>query len=144
MLTVDFNDTYNNFSQAIIPKIYSKAGEVYDPMALDPKHITLKYALIHNSRTATLSKKPLQLNEYTDLDDGSDYEALQLEMRKLHAVSQNQRRGSGDGLENRTLHLHATLVKPNRGRLSENDSSDGSSSKKNNVSLTFRLFVNKL
>jgi hypothetical protein len=141
MLKVDFNDTYNNFYQAIIPKIYAKAGEVYDQMSFDPQNITLKYALITNTRAASLSKKPLQLNEYCDLDDASDFEALQLEMRRLHSVGQ-QRRGASDSLDNRTLQFHATLIKPNRTQLesSDNDSNNELDLKQDNVSLTFWTF----
>ena len=140
MIKVNFNDTYDNFYQAIIPKLYSKTGEAYDPMTFDQKLVTLKYALITNTHAISLSKKPLQLHEYCDLDDDSDYEALQLKMRRLHEVSQNQRRGSNDGLNNRSLQFHATLVKPNRGQLSESNSSGGSNGRTTNVSFMLWTF----
>jgi len=140
MIKVNFNDTYDNFYQAIIPKLYSKTGEAYDLMTFDRKLVTLKYALITNTRAISLSKKPLQLHEYCDLNDDSDYEALQLKMRRLHEVSQNQRRRSNDGLNNRSLQFHATLVKPNRGQLSESNSSGGSNGRTTNVSFMLWTF----
>ena len=82
-------------------------------MNFDPTNVILKYMLIINSHATSLSKKPLQLHKDSFVDDGSDYEVLQLEMRRLHRISQNQHCGSGDKLDNHTFQLRATLVKSN-------------------------------
>ena len=57
MATLDFNLDYKDFSDALYPLLYQKAGEVYDPMGFKCSNLKLKYALAYKS---PLSKYLLQ------------------------------------------------------------------------------------
>lgn len=103
VIPLDFNLEFEPFNEVLLPLIHTKAGEIYDPVNYDPTNLSLKYAIIPNSRAQQLSKKPLSLNEYCDLDDELDYMTLQLEIRKLLSA-----RGQ---LDKHTLQIHATIIK---------------------------------
>jgi hypothetical protein len=120
MVSMDFNLSYNDFNDFILPLIHNKAKERYDPLDFDPASLSLKYSIIPTTRVGTLSKKPLQLGDYCDFDDESDYIVLQDEIKNLLS----QGRKSEQTLGKNTLILHATLIKSSdnaRHRVTEND-----------------------
>jgi hypothetical protein len=98
---LDFNLDYKDFGDVLYPMLYQKAGEVYDPMGFERTNLKLKYAWLTKARLANVSQKPLQQNDYLDLDDASDYTALQLDLQTKHS----QRTGLDCSLQ-----FHATLV----------------------------------
>lgn len=101
MATLDFNLEYKDFGDVLYPLLYQKAGEVYDPMGFERTNLKLKYAWLTKARLANVSQKPLQQNDYLDLDDASDYTALQLDLQTKFS----QRTGLDSSLQ-----FHATLI----------------------------------
>jgi len=101
MATLDFNLDYKEFGNVLYPLLYQKAGEVYDPMGFERTNLKLKYAWLTKARLANVSQKPLQQNDYLDLDDASDYIALQLDLQTKFSKR--------TGLDS-SLQFHATLV----------------------------------
>jgi hypothetical protein len=108
LVSLDFNEDFDQFNYTVLPIIHAKAGEKYDPVDFDPKYLKLKYTIVLNTRVAVLSKKPLLPNEYYDLDDNSDYDALRDEIR---IILSSQARGSAEHLQKHTIMIHATLTK---------------------------------
>jgi hypothetical protein len=107
IVSLDFNLDFDEFNEILLPLIHAKAGETYDPINFNPASLSLKYSIIPTARITTLSKKPLHLSDYCDLDDDLDYNVLQGEIKNL--LSQGRR--SSDHLGKNTLTMHATLIK---------------------------------
>jgi len=151
VVALDFNLDYDDFNDDLFPVIYQKAGETYDPMAFEREYLKLKYAWISKVQFATLSKKPLLPHEYCDLDDASDYLALQLELQTKSA--HRSRRGS-EGPDS-YFQIHATIIKASvlasprtqladAGNLSQSDISDSQLPGRNHVSFPCLMFADKL
>ena len=108
VICLNFNLNYEQFSAIVLPLIHAKARQMQNPANFDPENLSLKYVFIPNCRLSALSDKPLALDEYCDLDDESDYDALQLEIRRLASFCG---RRSTASLDTHTLQLHASIVK---------------------------------
>ena len=103
---LDVNVEYDMFKHKLYDTIHKKAAIEYDAFGFH-ENISLKYAWTQKKRVMANNpkQKPLSANEFTDLDDESDYDALQQEVRAT-----SHRRKSGETIDDMVLSIHASVV----------------------------------
>ena len=103
---LDVNVDYDMFKHKLYDTIHKKAAIEYDAFGFH-ENISLKYAWTQKKRVMgnNPKQKPLNANEFMDLDDESDYDALQQEVRAT-----SYRRKSGETIDDMVLSVHASVV----------------------------------
>ena len=102
-LQIDLNVDYTRFMCTLWDNVYKKAQAEYDLFDINCK---IKYAWISKKRILNgFKQKPVLANECADLQDRSDYEALQQEIR----ASSNKKR-MGETINDMLLYINASVT----------------------------------